>query len=229
MNTIRLTVLTTAVVAASVAAGPAHAEPGVLMGGGSGIILDDYELCTLTTIGHDGAGRLVGLTAGHCAVLGDTIASEQDWGAGDLGRVVDVNDDLDYAVIEFDPAKVTPVRQVGGTVITGIGAYPEQGGVVCENGRSTGFDCGIVWGHLGDRILNQTCSRPGDSGGPVTAGDQLVGMNNGRVVGVAGLDMNVECVTATNPVHSPAYTHPITDILTAINTGGGPGTAFHPI
>ncbi|KAA8888372.1 trypsin-like peptidase domain-containing protein [Nocardia colli] len=229
MNTIPLTVMTAAVVAVSVVAGPAHAEPGVMLGGGSGIILDDYELCTLTTIGRDGAGRLVGLTAGHCALIGDPIASEQDWGAGDVGRVVDVNDDLDYAVIEFDPAKVTPVRQIGGTTIAGLGTYPGQGGVVCENGRSTGFDCGIVWGHLGDRILNQTCSRPGDSGGPVTVDDLLVGMNNGRVVGVAGIDLNVECVTAANPVHSPAFTHSITDILRAIDAGGGPGSAFRPI
>ena len=36
------------------------------MGGGSGIIIDNQLVCTLTTIGHDNGGRLVGITAGHC-------------------------------------------------------------------------------------------------------------------------------------------------------------------
>ena len=48
-------------------AGAAHAQAGpAVLGGGSGIIIDNQFECTLTTIGNDGAGRLVGLTAGHC-------------------------------------------------------------------------------------------------------------------------------------------------------------------
>ncbi|PXX69087.1 hypothetical protein DFR70_102774 [Nocardia tenerifensis] len=229
MIAIPMTVLTAAAVAVSVFAGPAHADSGVVLGGGSGIVLNDHDVCTLTTIGHDEAGRLVGLTAGHCAGPGESVAAERDRGAGVLGRVAAVNKDLDYAVIEFDPAKVAAVRQVGDTTIAGLGAYPGPGGVVCENGRSTGFDCGVVWGSLGDRVLNQTCSRPGDSGGPVTEGDRLVGMNNGRVVGFGGIDMNIECTTAANPIHSPAYNHQITDILRAIDAGGGVGAGFTPV
>lgn len=211
-------------------AGTATAAPvSAVLGGGSRIVLGGSEACSLTTIGHDASGRLVGLTAGHCAPVGTPVEAESTPAAGVLGVVVARNRNLDYEVIQFDPAKVVPVRTIGGTTIAGIGAYPGTGASVCKNGRTTGRDCGVVWGDSGIEVINHTCSQPGDSGGPVTAGDRLVGMNNGHLGTIGPIPFNVMCGVSANPIHSPAYTHTIADILRSIDAGGGPGTGFQPI
>src|SRR5690348_15830713 len=73
----------------SVPALPAHADSPVPLGGGSGIVQQvkqvsgggySFELCTLTAIGHDADGNLVGLTNAHCFIdadgdklVGDTV------------------------------------------------------------------------------------------------------------------------------------------------------------
>ena len=44
------------------------------------------------------------------------------------------NDGLDYAVIQFDPAKVRPVAEVNGFRIDGIGPDPVFGEVACKLG-----------------------------------------------------------------------------------------------
>ncbi|MEV6770193.1 S1 family peptidase [Nocardia sp. NPDC051030] len=207
--------------------GAAEAEPVAVLGGSSGIVLGDTTACSLTAIGYDAAGRLVGLTAGHCAAAGTPVSAERARDIGTIGTV-DFSDGgrgLDYAVIAFDSAKVAPVRTVGETTIAGFGPAPGPGATVCASGRSSGFDCGVVWGTQGDRILSQSCSIPGDSGGPVTMGDQLVGMNQGRInpFGVA-----VPCVAAAFPIHSPEYFRSIDQILRAIDAAGGVGAGFRP-
>lgn len=216
--------------------GVAQAQPAkVVLGGSSGIVFNSGGACSLTTIGHDRTGRLVGLTAAHCAPVGALVAAEyrQQWTADHkviaVGKVVARNPYLDYEVLQFDPRLVTPTRTIGATSIDGVAPYPSPGGAVCMNGRTTGFSCGVVWATMGREVLNQTCSRPGDSGAPVTAGDQLVGMNNGRIIGFEGLDFDVLCQNQADPVHSPAYTHPMTLILADLNAAGGPGAGYRPI
>ena len=60
-------------------AGAADADPGPpVVGGGSGIIIDNQFECTVTTVGYDGAGRLVGMTAGHCGDPGAQVYAEAD-------------------------------------------------------------------------------------------------------------------------------------------------------
>ncbi|MBL1073677.1 hypothetical protein JK358_04660 [Nocardia sp. 2] len=226
------TVVAAAASAAALSAGTASAAPGsAVLGGSSGIVLGGATSCSLTSIGTDNAGRLVGLTAGHCGPAGTAVSAEAAPGAGVIGTVAasDGGTGLDYAVIEFDPARVTPVRTVGATTIAGLAGPPAPGGTVCGNGRSSGFDCGVVWGTVDGREINQSCSQPGDSGGPVTVGDQLVGMNQGRLAGLGGIRFNVPCVAAAFPVHSPAYFQPIGPILTAIDNSGGVGAGFRPI
>ncbi|GAB2539771.1 S1 family peptidase [Nocardia heshunensis] len=217
-----------AIASTAAAAGTAAAEPGpAVLGGASGILLNANGVCSLTTIGYDDAARLVGLTAGHCGGAGSPIRAEQNRAAGVVGTVVfsDQGRGLDYAVIEFDPSKVAPVRTVGRTTIAGYGATPTPGASVCTDGRSSGFDCGVVWGPYGARVLNQSCSVPGDSGGPVTLGDQLVGMNQGHLQPGG---VNLQCLDAAFPLHAPAYFAPIADILQAINASGGVGTGLRP-
>lgn len=232
LRTILAVVATTIATAGLLGALPsaATAAPGqAVLGGGSGIVIQNAR-CTLTSIGFDGAGRLVGLTAGHCARPGDTVVAESARGLGPVGTVAVTNLWWDYAVIQFDAGKVVPVRDVGGMTINGVGPDPGVFQTVCKNGRTTGLTCGIVWGREGDQTLNHTCADHGDSGAPVAFGDRLVGMTNGgRKLEIGAWAKDFPCSGPSNPFHTPVLTTSITDILGVINSGGGVGAGFRPI
>lgn len=207
----------TAVVAAMLGIGTATAAPPTtVMGGGSGIVIDDKYECTLTTIGHDNAGRLVGITAGHCGEAGWPVVSESDQEAGVIGRFVVSNHDYDYAVIQFDPAKVTPVNTIGQVTITDIGNPAQFPAVACKQGRTTGHTCGVVYGDVlqSQETWTQMCVIEGDSGSPVVVGTTLVAMVN-AYLGVACLGPEL----GTNMV----------SIINDINTTGGVGAGYRPI
>ena len=160
-----------AVLAALLPASPvAAAEGKVPMGGGAGIVINGDAYCTLTAIGNDKTGALIGFTSAHCGGPGARVASEAAQDRGVIGTMVAGNDGLDYAVIRFDPAKVAPVSNWNGFAIDGIGPDPTFGQVACKLGRTTGFSCGVTWGpgESPGTIVNQVCGRPGDSGAPVT-------------------------------------------------------------
>ncbi|MEV0246982.1 hypothetical protein AB0H76_10375 [Nocardia sp. NPDC050712] len=217
-----------AVSGTALAAGPGSALPTAVLGGGSGITLGEQAACTLTTIGYDRAQRLVGLTAGHCAELGTPVRAERASEAGPIGTVALVDPDDDYAVIEFDPGKVVPVRQVAATRIDGIGAGPRPGDLVCKNGRTTGYGCGVVWDAHPWWFRNETGSRSGDSGAPVTLGDRLVGMNVGHLA-EAPLAVAVSGPPGRMPaVHSAVATQ-IGMILADIEQNGAVGAGFRPV
>lgn len=219
-----------AVIASMGLPGNALAEQRAMLGGGSGILLDGRYTCTLTTVGYDRAERMVGLTAGHCAEIGMSVQAEARQ-AGVIGTVAAVDHDSDFAVIDFDRAKVTPIRQVAQTFIDGIGTPPRLGDIVCKNGRTSGFKCGLVWDTNLRWFQHQVCSRPGDSGGPVTIGDRLVGMNVGHIgvemLGVRVFDIGCESLIA--PLHDPAVATQIGMVLAAIDAGGGVGAGFRPL
>lgn len=214
-----------------VGAGTAQAAENAVVGGSSGLVFNNNAVCSLTMIGYDSEGRLVGLTAGHCAPTGSRFGAERFLDAGVIGTVAysDDGEGLDFAVLQFDSAKVTPVRNVGSTTIAGLGAAPAPGEPVCTSGRSSRFDCGVVWGSLDGTMINQSCSKPGDSGGPVTVGDRLVGMNQGRLTGINGVGFNIPCIFPALPIHSPAFFAPIDQILQAVDATGGVGSGFQPI
>ena len=138
-------------------------------------------MCTLTAIGNDNRGNLIGFTSAHCGGPGERVAAEGAEAAGVLGTMVAGNDALDYAVIQFDPQKVQPVNNVKGFEIDGIGPDPVFGDIACKLGRTTGYSCGVTWGpgEQPGTIVNQVCGQPGDSGAPVTVNNRLVGMIHG--------------------------------------------------
>ena len=109
------------------AAPAAGADDKVPMGGGSGLIINGDTLCTLTTIGHDNKGNLVGFTSAHCGGAGSQVASEDFPKKGVVGKFVNGNEQYDYATIQFDPEKVQPVSTYKGFAITGIGPDPQPG------------------------------------------------------------------------------------------------------
>ena len=208
------------------ATGVAHAAGPVTLGGGSGIVVNGDTLCTLTAIGSDRSGNLIGFTSAHCGGPGAVVASESDQDAGIVGTMVAGNDVLDYAVIKFDPAKVRPVNEINGFRIDGIGPDPVFGQVACKLGRTTGYSCGVTWGpgEQPGTIVNQVCGQPGDSGAPVTVDNRLVGM----IHGAFSQDLPT-CVVKFIPLHTPAVTMSINTQLADIAAKDRPGTGFVPV
>ncbi len=226
----RLRQLAGVVILALIAALPAQplravADDKVPMGGGAGIVVNGDTYCTLTTIGTDKTGALIGLTSAHCGGPGAVVASEEAVDRGTIGTMVAGNDNLDYAVIRFDPAKVQPLADWNGFVINGIGPDPVLGQVACKLGRTTGYSCGVTWGPGQDpgTIVNQVCGQPGDSGAPVTVDNKLVGMLHG-----AFTDDLPTCVIKFIPLHTPAVTMSINAVLGDIDAKDRPGAGYIP-
>jgi len=218
-------VLLTAIVMSSAVA-PAHADVPVTLGGGSGLVVNGGTLCTLTAIGTDNRGSLIGFTSAHCGGPGAVVAAEGAESAGVVGTMVAGNDGLDYAVIQFDPAKVNPVSSVNGFRIDGLGPDPSFGDVACKLGRTTGYSCGVTWGpgEQPGTIVNQVCGQPGDSGAPVTVNNRLVGMIHG-----AFSEELPTCVIKFIPLHTPAVTMSFNTQLADITAKGRPGSGFVPV
>ncbi|CAA0081806.1 Uncharacterised protein [Mycolicibacterium vanbaalenii] len=205
---------------------PAHADAPATLGGGSGLVVDGETLCTLTTIGTDNRGSLIGFTSAHCGGPGAVVAAEGNESAGVVGTMVAGNDGLDYAVIEFDRTKVIPTSSVNGFRIDGLGPDPSFGDVACKLGRTTGYSCGVTWGPGEEpgTIVNQVCGQPGDSGAPVTVNNRLVGMIHG-----AFSEELPTCVIKFIPLHTPAVTMSFNTQLADITAKGRPGSGFVPV
>ena len=204
---------------------PVAAAEKVVIGGGAGIVVEGDTYCTLTAVGNDRTGALIGFTSAHCGAPGAQVASEAAPDVGVIGTMVAGNDGLDYAVIRFDPAKVDPVSNWNGFAIDGIGPDPVFGQVACKLGRTTGYSCGVTWGPGEDpgTIVNQVCGQPGDSGAPVTVNNRLVGMIHGAFT--EGLPT---CIIKYIPLHTPAVTMSMNAILADLAAKDRPGAGFVP-
>ncbi|MFD0000534.1 S1 family peptidase [Nocardia sp. NPDC127526] len=222
-----------ALIAAGPTAAPAQANPPAVVGGGSGIALQTGDprlvaLCTMTTVGYDRTGQLVGITAGHCAEeAGVRVWAEATPQAGPIGFVAIKDVGHDWAVVQLDPERVTPVRQVGPSTVASIGAPAAAWETVCKNGRTTGFTCGVVWDAYPAEFLSQVCANHGDSGGPVLRGDQLVGMINAGVSPEGSGEL--ACTGPGNPIHEPDVSNQITAVLAEIDSLGIVGAGFQPL
>lgn len=223
---VRAVIVTLAALLMSGIVATSDAQATVALGGGSGLVVDGETLCTLTTIGTDNRGNLIGFTSAHCGGPGAVVAAEGAQQAGTVGEMVAGNDSLDYAVIRFDPQKVTPVNTVDGFRIDGLGPDPVFGDVACKLGRSTGYSCGVTWGPGQEpgTIVNQMCGGPGDSGAPVTVNNLLVGMVHG-----AFSEALPTCVVKFIPLHTPAVTMSFNTQLADITAKGRPGSGFVPV
>ena len=117
------------IVAICLPGAPARADDRIPLGGGSGIVVNNDALCTLTTIGTDARGELIGFTSAHCGGPGAVVMAEAAKDRGTVGTMVAGNDSLDYAIIQFDKAKVAPVANVGG-----FADQRHRAGSVCRSG-----------------------------------------------------------------------------------------------
>jgi hypothetical protein len=197
------------------------AEATLPLGGGAGIIVNG-TLCTLTTIGHDRSGDLIGFTAASCGGPGSPVAAV---GGANVGSVVADEGSLKYAVIKFDPAKVAPTANFAGFAINGVGPEPDFRQPACTDGAATGNQCGVITtlpGPQPGRNMSRAVFQPGDEGRPVTADNLLIGIAYGG------------WVTTPDPIYGGGNTpesHVVlfSAILNDVNAKSGPGVGFSPI
>jgi hypothetical protein len=225
---VMIVVVLSALIASAGLRTTARADAKIALGGGAGISVDG-SYCTLTTIGHDNTGELVGFTAAHCGGPGAQVVAEGAEDRGTAGTVATTNDYLDYAVITFDPTKVTPIANFAGFAINGIGPDPAPDQPVCKQGGATGNDCGYIRPFLDSRPDRPAARiaaswQPGDDGTPVTSDGLLVAMiHNGFILPATGPFI------IGHPEQSENRVIYISAILDDANGGGGPGAGFTPI
>lgn len=201
-----------------------RASAAVPLGGGAGIVVAG-SYCTLTTIGHDKTAELVGFTAAHCGGPGAHVVAEGAEDRGTLGTVVATANDarLDYSVIKFDPAAVTPIANFAGFVIKGIDPDPDLRQPVCKLGAATGDFCSSIFSlpGPGPHMSMSGLFQPGDDGAPVTSDNLLIGMVFGGLF-VPGDLLGM-------PSHRFLNLTKFSAILDDVNTSGGPGAGFTPV
>ena len=213
----RVTLALALLFGASLPASPPAAAM-VILGGGAVIVVDGNSYCTLTTIGRDRAGDVVGFTGSQCGGPGAVVAI-----AGTdttVGTVVAANNNLRYAVIKFDVPDLIPVSDYAGTVINGIGADPVAASLVCKWGPATPGICNSVWRDGWPDVPMVGRFEVGDVGAPVTM--------DGRLVGLV-YSGNVLWRGRYNPPLDVTYLTKFNAILEDVNAGDGPGSGFVPI
>lgn len=202
----------------------AAADDKLPLGGGAGIIVEG-SYCTLTTIGHDKTGELVGFTAAHCGGPDAHVVAEGAEGRGVLGTVVATanNTRLDYSVIKLDPTRVIPIANFAGFNINGIGPDPAWHQPACKFGAATGDSCSDISSIPSPRprISMSVPFQPGDDGAPVTSDNLLIGMITG------GMFVPGDLLGA--PSHQFTFLTKFSAILDDVNTTGGPGAGFTPV
>ncbi|QZA09639.1 S1 family peptidase [Mycolicibacter heraklionensis] len=198
------------------AAPPAAAM--VILGGGAVIIVDGNNYCTLTTIGRDRTGDVVGFTGAQCGGPGAavTVAGTD----ATVGTVVAVNGDLRYAVIKFDVPDLIPVSDYAGIAINGLGPEPQFDSLVCKWGPADPGLCGRITTPFGPRVNLLAQFDHGDVGAPVTMDGLLVGM-----VYAGGVTLG----SRYSLPRALTYLTKFSAILDDVNAGDGPGSGFVPI
>ncbi|WP_415976033.1 hypothetical protein [Rhodococcus sp. 077-4] len=200
-------------------AAPASAAPTAVVGPGTGYVttggVDDLTACSFAAVGYDAAGRLVGLTAGHCVLApGLPVTLIGNPQAGPVGTTALGHWGPDYGVVVLDAAKVIPVSSAGGVTVTDIGtAAPGQR--VCKSGAASGITCGTVLDVRADGdIVTDTATVWADSGGALVSGTTLVGIAS-----------HADSV----PVIGPTVYASATASKNILDAAGGPGAGFRPI
>ncbi|MFD8866605.1 S1 family peptidase [Streptomyces sp. NPDC059590] len=180
------------------------------LSGGDGVYSSGGARCSVGVNVQSGSTYYF-ITAGHCT---DTLPT---WYTGsDLATAVGPTTATsfpgdDYGVVRYANTAVPHPGTVGTVDITGT-ATAYVGQQVCTRGATTGVRCGRVTGLNatvnyggGDIVygLIQTniCAEPGDSGGPLYAGDKIIGILSGGTG---------DCATGGS-----TYYQPIQEVLSA--------------
>ncbi|WP_217213642.1 S1 family peptidase [Streptomyces sp. AC550_RSS872] len=150
------------------------------------------------------------VTAGHCT---DTLptwytSSAMSTAIGPSTGTSFPGDD--FGVVQYSNPAVPHPGTIGTVDVTGTAtAYVGQS--VCRRGATTGVHCGVVTalnatvnyadGAVHGLIRTNICAEPGDSGGPLYAGDKVVGILSGG---------SGNCATG-----GTTYYQPIQEVLSA--------------
>lgn len=194
-------------------------RPQALIGPSTPVFIGQ-NVCTIAISGIDAQGNKIAITAGHCGNPGDPVLSLDAGEAGKIGTYVRAGYP-DYGVIKLRN-DVRLSRTYGRVSIAQLGgAIPGTWQPACKTGISTGTSCGPVLAISGPYILAHICGSFGDSGGPLYAGNRLIGIVNG---GIANLP---SCTTPLQgPFHSPTAGAAWTVIQADLNSQPGPGAGF---
>lgn len=185
----RLATITAIVTAAGDAARIEHLseELQLAIAGGQAIRSSSGARCTLGINAHAGSTPVF-VTAGHCAMTSTT------WYDSGTSAVLGTTASYrfpgdDYALIQYTNPDISHPSAVhlypGLQYITSAG-YPYVGQRVWSSGSTTGLRSGYVTalnatvnypqGTVYGLIRTNICSEPGDSGGPLFAGDVVYGI-----------------------------------------------------
>lgn len=193
-----------------------------LYGPGTPVYIGGNMMCTLGVVGTDSEGRKVGLTAGHCGKAGDKVFSADSWQVGPTGTVVASNYLHDYSVIELGSnAEIT--RSYNGVTVNSVGGPVSPGQLLCKQGVATGNTCGNVWSADSYSQVSQVCAMMGDSGGPVMAGDRMVGMISGGSLPFPELACRTPLQGA---LFMPTVSTSMDNVVQDLDARGGVGAGF---
>lgn len=126
------------------------------------------------------------LSAGHCATLGDSITGYNDEPMGSFATYRFPGADFSLARVNSD---WTPRGYLANGVRVAGASQATVGASVCKEGSTSGWTCGRVvstnqtvryaQGTVMGMIETDVHSEPGDSGAPLIAGNQALGLLSG--------------------------------------------------
>ncbi|MET8977462.1 S1 family peptidase [Streptomyces sp. NPDC004539] len=158
-----------------------------LLSGGDGIYSASWRCSAGVNVQSGSTYYFV--TAGHCTGAASTWYTGTDLTTA-IGPTVATSFPLDdFGVVRYANAAVPRPGTIGTVDITGAAtAYVGQS--VCRRGSATGVRCGVVTGLnatvnyadgsvVSGLIRTNICAEPGDSGGPLYAGDKVIGILSG--------------------------------------------------
>lgn len=171
-------------------------RPLVDLRGGDAYIIAGASRCSVGFPVVDGSGNAGFVTAGHCALAGETTTGLDGLPQGEFVAAsfpgVDLNGPDDWGVVDvnedWEPLPVVNDFQGGVLPVAGAEVAP-VGASVCKSGSTTGVSCGLILatdttviypqGIVSGLTRTDVCAEPGDSGGSWLAGDQAQGVTSG--------------------------------------------------
>jgi streptogrisin C len=135
-------------------------------------------------------GRPGFVTAGHCGTAGTPVTVFPTAPLGVFRASVFPGNDMGWVEVGAEWVPRPYVRGPAGTLLPVRGSQPAPvGATVCRTGSTTGWHCGVIMQHnvtvtyaqgtVTGLTRTSLCAEPGDSGGPVLAGDQAQGVISG--------------------------------------------------
>ncbi|MFC5034053.1 S1 family peptidase [Streptomyces sp. DSM 41987] len=171
-------------------AGGANTATGAI--GGSAIFGGRAQCSLGFNVTVQGAPAFI--TAGHCGNESKTWAADQA-GSQPLGTVADSRfPKTDFALVTYDDPTTKPssavdlhngsTQQITQAVDAAVGMKVQRSGsrTGLKDGTVTGLNATVNYGNgdiVNGLIQTDVCAEPGDSGGPMFAGDAAVGLTSG--------------------------------------------------